>query len=118
MGESGAEIILKKTTDGARWLISFSRSRSRRTRGERSRTETGKPRSRHTSSIRRETSNFFFGRLIVAGDNDVHRQPAQGLAQQLGGVLFDPDDVAKVAQVLKGTVLSFAAVAVLSDTID
>jgi hypothetical protein len=43
----------------ARWLISFNRSRSRKTRGERSSTETGNPSSKQTSSMRRDKPNFF-----------------------------------------------------------
>jgi hypothetical protein len=91
---------LKKTTDGARWLISLGRSRSLSIEGKRSRTETGKPSSRHTSSVRRETSNLFPRRPVVAGNDDVHGQTAQGSAQQLGSVLLD--EVAKIAGVVKG----------------
>ena len=68
---------------------------------------------------------LFLGCLVVAGPkgcrangDDVHRQPAQGFAQELGGVFLDLDDIAKVAKVIEGAVLPLPTVAVLPDTTD
>ena len=56
------------------------------------------------------------GRPVVAGGDDVHRQPAQGFAQQLGGVFLD--DVAQVVEVVEEAVLSLAQIVVLLDAIN
>jgi hypothetical protein len=97
-------------------LISFNTSRSRRTRGERSRTEAGKPRSRHTSSIPARKAESTLCGLVVADGDEVDWDVIQGTAEQARGVLLSLNDVAEIVHVVKAAVFAFAEVAVLMDT--
>jgi hypothetical protein len=50
--------------------------------------------------------------------HQVHRQTAQGAAQQVGRVFLDLDDVGEIGWVVVGAVLKLTQIAVLPDTTD
>jgi hypothetical protein len=63
--------------------------------------------------MRRETLTFF-GQLIVAGQDEVHRGAGQGFTQEMEDVLIDIDHVPKTVGVVKRAVLALPAVPVLA----
>ena len=107
--------MLKKTTDGARWLISLQQVQVAQHQRRALQDRHGKAQLQAHLQHPPRDLELFLGRLIVAGDDHVHRQPAQRPAQQFGGVLLDLDDVGKVVEGRRrGSSVFLAAIAELA----
>ena len=103
-------MTLKKTTDGAGALISCSRSRSRRTRGDRDRKAQLQADLEHAPG----NLELRLGGVVVAAHDQVDRGAPQRAPQQTRSVLLHLDSVGKVGRVLVGAVALLTTVAVLS----